>query len=209
MIVSPTTTSLNNKLRMKNLLFILLEVSIIAISIGCTNQNMAGIIKNTQLKAQKEFIIQLKTDIERYNLAKKDGIIEKAIDSIVSTMALRETDTLFLIENSNPPMFEYQYYVILLSNDNGWIVYRDGIVYDNYKPRNESEKKLTDLVREFDYKKIRRYEHEKPLAYYGSDARNRIITRIIVKNKKIVDVKSYIIMNDINFFEETGPIIFD
>ena len=159
--------------------------------------------------AQEEYINQIKKDIERYSLAKQDGVVGKVVDSIVSTMVLGDCDTLFILENCNPPMYEYQYYAILLNRDNGWMIYGDGTVYNNYEPRNESEKGLMELVREFDYSKILRYEHERPLAYHGSESRNRIMTRIIITKGKCVNVQSYIIMNDIRFSRKTSPVIID
>lgn len=189
--------------------FILMGILWIAITVGCSNHSISGVTNRTHLMAQEEYINQIKKDIERYSLAKQDGVVGKVVDSIVSTMVLGDCDTLFILENCNPPMYEYQYYAILLNRDNGWMIYGDGTVYNNYEPRNESEKGLMELVREFDYSKILRYEHERPLAYHGSESRNRIMTRIIITKGKCVNVQSYIIMNDIRFSRKTSPVIID
>lgn len=189
--------------------FILMGILWFAITVGCSNHRITGVTNRTHLMAQEEYINKIRKDIKRYSLAKQDGIVGKVVDSIVSTMVFRDCDTLFILEDCNPPMYEYQYYAILLYRDKGWTIYWDGTVYNNYEPKNESEKGIMEIVREFDYTKILRYEHERPLAYYGSESRNRIMTRIIIANGKCVNVQSYIIMNEIQFYGETSPVIFD
>lgn len=175
---------------------------------GCSHHGIEKIIGNTQVRAQEEYIRQVKEDLKRYELAKQNGVVGKAIDSILHTTVLSETDTVFLIENCNPPMYQYQYYAFLLINEKEWTIYWDGKVQNNNTPRNASETKMKELVRRFNYNEICRLEHERPLAYHGAETRYQIITRFVFRNGHFVNVQSYI-MHDIRLEGETSPVIFD
>ena len=132
---------------------------------------------------------------EAYQIARCNNNISQTIDSIITSISNgKEQDTIFILENCNPPI--YSYYAIIWNKDDVYTLSGSGSIVK--RVRNEDNLKLMKLIEKWDKDEIISKSHEQPLKYYGEWIESRIASRIVMRQGKCEAAES-IFFTDIDW----------
>lgn len=184
---------------MKKNLQILLSILCTCILIGCNNTSFISCINKSQEKEFHLYQKNLKLQFRAYELGREFNSIEPVLDSLIQVMVCCPFDTLYLVENCNPPLFAYT--AILWNHTVRYMICNRSVV-TTMIPNQDSL--LIDLIDKWNRQKIIETSKKKPLAYFGYWEQMNLVTRIIFQDGKCIDSES-IFFREIDF-DAKGPI---
>ncbi|MCR4815972.1 MAG: hypothetical protein K5842_02155 [Bacteroidales bacterium] len=158
--------------------------------------------QNSCLKYNQTYLAEI---FDGYRYARCKNNIGLKMDSIMTSISSgKELDTIFIIENCNPPL--YSYYAIIWNKDNVFTLSRSGSILK--RVRNEDSLKLMRLIERWDKEEIMSKSHEQPLKHYGEWPESIIASRIVMRRTKCEEVES-IFFSDIDWESRDVPILFN
>lgn len=156
---------------------------------GCNPSSLGYMVSS----AQKQGFEVLK-QFDAYEINHKYGHIQVTIDSLIQIMVNKSSDTIFMVESCNPPLYSYNAYI--WNNTKQYCFGENGLVKEGFV--EENRKHLFPLIERWDEREIRSISNSHHLAHGGSEDRYDIATRIIFENQKCIKAES-IIYRQIDF----------
>lgn len=160
--------------------------------------------QNNCLKYNQTYLAEI---FDGYQYARGKNNISLKIDSImasISSASAKEQDTIFIMENCNPPL--YSYYAIIWNKDNVFTISGSGFILK--RVRNEDSLKLMRLIERWDKEEIMSKSHERPLKHYGEWPESIIASRIVMRRTKCEAVES-VFFSDIDWESKDVPVLFE
>ncbi len=185
-----------NKINLKMRRTIYFFFSLLFLLSGCGSSDY-GVLLN---KSQKDALLENhKKEIgisQALNLSRTSSAVSQLMDSVITIINQKERcDTVFIVDECNPPLFEYHAYI--------WgrtTVYllKDGCPTAKVCVDNSFDKRLKSLIEEWNQQLILIYSNSKPFTYYHPWTRNVVASRIVLSKGMPTDISS-IVFKSIDF----------
>lgn len=163
---------------------------------GCSSSDY-GVLLNKSHKAALSENHKKENDISQaLNLSRTSLAVSRLMDSVITLINQKERcDTIFIVDECNPPLFEYHAYI--------WgrtTVYllKDGYPTTNICVDNSFDKRFKSLIEEWNQQSILIYSNSKPFTHYHPWTKYVVASRIILAKGVPTDISS-VVFKSIDF----------
>lgn len=166
---------------------------------GCSGSSFISDLNKSQKSEFYLYQKALTSQFEDYELGRKFNSIEPVLDSLIRVMVGCSTDTIYLVESCNPPLFSYA--AIIWNRTVHYSVYSRSSVSTMISNQGYL---LMELIEKWNRQQIIETSKKKPLAYDGVWIQTNFATRMVFQDGKCTKSES-IFFNEIDF-DAKGPI---